>query len=77
MMTGLIFLLYFIIILIFVVTYFFVAYHLVRYSLRPSLNNLILPIFIIGSTLLLISNIMLFFSVDWNIFLANFPVNLR
>lgn len=76
-MTGLIFLLYSIIILIYTVTYFFIVYHLVRYSLKPSLNTLILPIFIIGSTLLLISNIMLFFAVDWRVFLANFPINLR
>lgn len=77
MMTGLIFILYFIIILIFVVTYFFIVYHLVKYSIKPSLNNLILPIFIIGSTLLLISNIMLFFAIDWHTLLLNFPVNLR
>ncbi|MFA6047365.1 MAG: hypothetical protein WCV59_02015 [Parcubacteria group bacterium] len=77
MMTGLIFLLYAIIIIMFVVTYFFIIYHLVRYSLKPSLNNIVLPIFIIGSTLLLISNVALFFSVNWQIFLANFPINLR
>jgi len=76
-MTGLIFILYGIIILIYVVTYFFIVYHLVRYSLKPSLNTIILPIFIVGSALLLISNVMLFFAIDWRIFFANFPVNLR
>jgi len=77
MMTGLIFLLYFIIILIYTATYFFIVYHLVRYSLKPSLNTLILPVFIIGSALLLISNIMLFFAVDWQTLLASFPTNLK
>ena len=76
-MTTLIFILYFLIILMFTVTYLFIAYHLVRYSLRPSLNHLVLPIFIIGSTLLLISNVMLFFSIDWHALLSNFPINLR
>ena len=76
-MTTLIFILYFLIILMFTVTYLFIAYHLVRYSLRPSLNRLVFPIFIIGSTLLLVSNVMLFFSIDWHALLSNFPINLR
>jgi hypothetical protein len=77
MMTPLIFILYFIIILIYIVTYFFIVYHLIKYSLKPSLNNALLPIFIIGSTLLLISNIMLFFTIDWHMLLINFPINLK
>lgn len=73
-MINLIILLYFIIMLMFVITYLFIVYHMVRYSLKPSLNTIILPVFIIGSTLLLISNIMLFFSVDWRALLYNFPI---
>lgn len=61
-----IFIVYFFIILTFAVLYFFITYHLAKYSLNASLNRLMLPIFIIVSTLLLISNIMLFFSVNWS-----------
>jgi hypothetical protein len=38
---------------------------------------LVLPIFIVISTLLLISNIMLFFAIDWQTLLANFPISLK
>ena len=58
--------LYFLLVLGYVLTYFFIIYHLVKYSLRPSLNNLILPVFVIGSVLILFTNIVLFFSVDWS-----------
>lgn len=57
--------LYLILVLGYILTYFFIIYHLVRYSLRPSLNSIVLPVFIIGSALILLTNIMLFFSVDW------------
>ncbi|HLN18790.1 MAG TPA: hypothetical protein VK255_01305 [Patescibacteria group bacterium] len=74
MIIGLIILLYFMIILFYVSTYFFIVYHMVRYSLKPSLNSIILPVFIVGSALLLITNIMLFFAVDWKALLYNFPI---
>ena len=58
--------LYFLLVLGYVLTYFFIIYHLVKYSLRPSLNNLILPVLVVGSVLILFTNIVLFFSVDWS-----------
>ena len=76
-MLTLISILYFILILIYVVIYFFIIYHLVKYSLKPSLNSLVLPVFVIGSTLFLAANIVLFFMVDWQGLLMNFPGNLK
>lgn len=64
-MIYLIFLLYAIIVISFVLIYFFIIYHLSRYSTDSNLNKIILPFFIIISTLLLFSNILLFFSIDW------------
>ncbi|MDR3559677.1 MAG: hypothetical protein P4L62_02860 [Candidatus Pacebacteria bacterium] len=58
--------LYAIIILIFVFLYFFIIYHLAKYSINASLNKILLPLFIVISTILLFSNVMLFFSVNWN-----------
>lgn len=58
----------------FVLVYFFIIYHLVKYSIKSDLNRIVLPLFIIVSTLLLFSNILLFFSVNWNGLLAGlFP----
>ena len=63
--------LYAVIIITFVLIYFFIVYHMVKYSINASLNKIMLPIFIIASTLLLFSNILLFFSVNWNDLFAN------
>jgi hypothetical protein len=58
--------LYGIIVLSYIIVYFFIIYHLYKYSINSSLNRLVMPIFVIVSTLLLLSNILLFFSIDWN-----------
>ena len=65
-MLYVIFILYAIVLVTFALMYFFVAYHLSKYSINASLNKLMLPFFIIISTALLFSNIFLFFAVDWN-----------
>ena len=57
--------LYSLIVLIYVIIYFFIVYHLVKYSINASLNKKLLPFFIIISTLLLISNVLLFLSINW------------
>ena len=58
--------LYGVILLGFVLAYFFIVYHLTKYSINAGLNKIILPFFILISTLLLFSNILLFFSIDWD-----------
>ena len=67
--------LYAIIILTFVLLYAFIIYHLVRYSINASLNKILLPFFILISTGLLFSNVLLFFSVDWNKLFSQFFIN--
>lgn len=67
--------LYAILILTFIFLYAFIIYHLIKYSINASLNKLMLPFFIVLSTLLLFSNIILFFSVDWNKLLSQFLIN--
>jgi|GEM_PF-923434 hypothetical protein len=66
MITPITLALYFLLVLGYVLTYFFIIYHLMKYSLHPSLNNLILPVFVIGSVIILFTNIVLFSYVDWN-----------
>ncbi|MDQ1283851.1 MAG: hypothetical protein QG620_199 [Patescibacteria group bacterium] len=67
--------LYAVILLGFVLTYFFVIYHLIKYSINKSLNAIMLAVFIIISTLLIFSNVLLFFSVDWKELLENSPLS--
>lgn len=57
--------LYAIVLLIFVILYFFIVYHLAKYSLNAQLNKILLPLFIVVSTLLLFSNVLFFSAVDW------------
>lgn len=58
--------LYAIIFITYLFLFFFIIYHLSRYSINAKTNKIMLPIFVIISVLLFISNIMLFFMVDWN-----------
>jgi hypothetical protein len=44
---------------------FFVAYHLIKYSINPHFSRIMLLVFLVVSAFLLISNLALFFSVDW------------
>lgn len=70
-MLSLILISYSLIVLFYILTYFFIIYHLVRYSINSSLKQKILPLFVIVSALLLISNMLLFLSIDWQeLFLA-------
>ena len=74
-MIILLLILYAIILLSFVLAYFFIIYHMTKYSINLSLNRIMLPLFILVSTLLLFSNIILFFLVDWNDLLSSvFPI---
>lgn len=49
---------------------FFIIYHLVKYSINSHFSRTMVIFFSIFSILLLISNISLFFSVDWNNFIS-------
>ena len=64
-MVYIIFLLYSLVLIVFTLVYFFIVYHLTRYSSKTKLNKIILSIFIPFSALLLFSNILLFFSINW------------
>ena len=72
MFYAIILVLYAIIILTFVFLYSFIIYHLVKYSINANLNKIMVPFFIVISTGLLFSNVILFFSVNWNDILSQF-----
>jgi len=62
--------LYSIIILIYIIVSFFIVYHLVKYSINSELKIIMLFFFVLVSAGLLISNLALFFSIDWNAIIA-------
>lgn len=68
--------LYSIIILIYVIASFFIIYHLATYSINLELKTIMLVFFIVVSIGLLFSNLILFFSIDWNAILAEMLPNL-
>lgn len=61
-----IWLLYFVIAATYVAICCFIIYHLKKYSSNSPLNRTLLPVFTIISFLLLLSNILLFSSIDWS-----------
>lgn len=63
--------LYGILILLYVITCFFIAYHLVNFSLDSAMKIVTLIVFIILSSGLLAYNVLLFFSIDWDFLISN------
>lgn len=63
--------LYFIFIAIYLLISFFIIYHLSNYSIGRELRTVMLSLFIIISAGLLFSNLLLFFSIDWNAFVSS------
>lgn len=59
--------LYAIIILMYVITSFFIVYHLTKYSLGSEMKTVMLVFFVVVAAGLLFSNLLLFFSIDWNV----------
>lgn len=64
-MALLVFLIYGVIIFSFIFFSLFITYHLVKYSINSHLNRIMLATFVIVSSLLFVSNLAFFFSVDW------------
>lgn len=70
MITLILLALYLIVIFIYLIVSFFIVYHLVTYSINSELKTIMLIFFVIVSTGLLLSNLALFFSIDWNTIIA-------
>lgn len=75
-MTYFVYTIYAALILFYLITFSFIVYHLVKYSINSQLNRIILPFFTIISILFLISNLLLFFSIDWGTFFLNLPISI-
>ncbi|HCU70735.1 MAG TPA: hypothetical protein DIC35_03185 [Candidatus Moranbacteria bacterium] len=58
--------LYSILILFYIITCFFIVYHLVNFSVHSSLKILNVSVFVFLAIGLLIYNVAIFFSIDWN-----------
>ncbi len=58
--------LYSILILIYALISLFIIYHLLKYSTNHALKTFSVLFFAAVSTGLLLSNVLLFFSIDWN-----------
>ncbi|MCX6761713.1 MAG: hypothetical protein NTY33_02610 [Candidatus Moranbacteria bacterium] len=74
-MLAIILVLYAIFILSAALVSFFIVYHLVKYSINPHFSHLLVLVFTIVSAILLLSNLILFFSVDWNMIITNLIPN--
>lgn len=66
MISLIIFALYAVLILIYILTSLFIVYHLVKYSVTSEMKIIMLVFFVVVSAGLLLSNLALFFSIDWN-----------
>ena len=64
-MTSLIIVFYLLLLLFYIITSIFIAYHLAKFSLVSSIKIVILALFSIVSAWLIISNMTIFFSIDW------------
>lgn len=71
MFATLILVLYAVVILIYLLISFFIVYHLANYSINPELRIVMLALFIIVSSGLFFSNLLLFFAIDWNGIIAS------
>jgi hypothetical protein len=74
-MVYIIFSLYFLFLLSCLLVYFFITYHLLKYALNPSFSRIAVTFFSVVSLILLISNIILFSSIDWTIFASKLLSN--
>ena len=52
-------------ILIYIIISLFVMYHLVKYSFYFRSRHFVLTFFALGSVFLLVTNLLLFLSIDW------------
>lgn len=68
-MTLIIISLYAVCIILYIIVSIFIVYHLIKYSVNSELNIIMLPLFIIVSVGLLIPNLILFSSLNWNFLL--------
>ncbi|OGI17530.1 MAG: hypothetical protein A2Z52_02190 [Candidatus Moranbacteria bacterium RBG_19FT_COMBO_42_6] len=66
MIAIIIFIAYFIFVAAYLLTSFFIVYHLASYSINPELRIVTLSLFILVSGGLLFSNLVLFFSMNWD-----------
>lgn len=64
--------LYFVILIIYALVSLFIVYHLVRFSVESEFKIVMLTAFVLVSAGLLISNLMLFFSINWNAIIPSF-----
>ncbi|MFA5961385.1 MAG: hypothetical protein WC848_01740 [Parcubacteria group bacterium] len=65
-------------VLMYLLISFFVVYHLINYAINSHFSKLMVSIFSFVSIFLFISNVALFFSVDWSTTLINFlPSNFN
>jgi len=60
-----IYLLYSLLLFIFIVASVFIAYHINKYTDDPSVKQTALVIFVVGGLILLVLNIIFFFTTDW------------
>ena len=56
---------YLVILLFYIITSFFIAYHLIKFSLVSEIKIVMIVLFVLVSAGLIFSNLILFFSISW------------
>ncbi len=73
-MIKIIWVLYLIMLGLYSITCFFIAYHIKKYSISATLNLFFLPVFILITGFLFLFNAISFLSVDWEGFFVDIPL---
>jgi hypothetical protein len=74
-MLAIVYGLYALFILCYLMVSYFIIYHLINYAINSRFSKLMVSVFSLISIFLFLSNLVLFFSVNWNETIANFLPN--
>lgn len=66
MLSLLVLVFYLLMMLFYILASFFIAYHLIKFSIASEIKIIMLLLFVSVSAGLIFSNVVIFFSIDWN-----------
>ena len=66
MLSLLVLVFYLVMMIFYILASFFIAYHLIKFSIASEIKVIMIFLFVSVSAGLIFSNVVLFFSIDWN-----------
>lgn len=70
MLSLLVLVFYLVMMIFYILASFFIAYHLIKFSIASEIKVIMIFLFVSVSAGLIFSNVVLFFSIDWNSLLS-------